>query len=101
MTTAGWAGYMMYHAGDRVKPFANLHVHVIPPRIWQEYIKLITGTAGWNERLRLYDINTVIVDKLRYPLLAKLVIRNGTYDRVFDDHQASVYVRRPATTPDL
>lgn len=100
LAPAEWAGYIMHHAGDRVKPFANLHVHVIPPHIWQEYIKLIIGTAGWNERLQLYDINTVIVDKLRYPLLAKLAIRNGTYDCVFDDQQASVFVRRPATTPD-
>lgn len=96
LATAEWAGYLMYHVGDQVRPFANLHVHVIPPTAWQEYIRMIRGSSGWHDRLKRHDINTVVVDKRRYPKLAGLASRNGTFKLVFEDPQAAVYVRSNA-----
>ncbi len=51
-------------AGPRgMKVFVNSHAHLVHPDIWKHYLAVVNVSAGWDDLLDLYGVNTVVVDK--------------------------------------
>lgn len=90
---AEWAGYMMNRGPKSLEPMVNLHVHVIPEQVWNDYIRLINGPSDWNSLMDEYGINLAVVDKDRQPALVKRIRESADWTPKYEDRQAVVFVR--------
>ncbi len=91
---AEWAGYLTNAGSPKFVPMVNLHVHVISPEIWSDYLRLLGGTPDWSGLLDRYGINLVILDKKRQALLASELGASLDYERLYEDAQAVIFERK-------
>ena len=91
---AEWAGYLMNAGPTEFVPMVNLHVHVISPEIWTDYLKLFSGTSDWNGLLDRYGINLVVVDRKRQSGLLRQLRSSDDYTTLYQDYQAVVFERK-------
>ena len=90
---AEWAGYVMNRGPESVEPMVNLHVHLIPEQVWNDYIRLVNGPTDWNGLMDEYGINMAVVDKDRQSGLTKRIRESADWTALYEDRQAVVFVR--------
>jgi hypothetical protein len=91
---AEWSGYVMNRGPKSLEPMVNLHVHVIPTQVWNDYIRLINGPSDWQSLMDEYGINLAVVDKNRQPGLHKNLKGSSDWTAKFEDRQGAVFVRK-------
>lgn len=91
---AEWAGYVMNRGPKSLEPMVNLHVHVIPERVWNDYMRMINGPSDWNGLMDEYGINLAIVDKARQAALLQRIKESPDWREEYSDRQAAVFVRK-------
>ncbi len=91
---AEWAGAIMQFGPADVRPMVNLHVHVIPEEVWNDYMRLLSAPSDWNGLLDRYGINLLIVEKGRNDRLITLATDSGDWQQLYADAQAVVLQRR-------
>jgi hypothetical protein len=90
---AEWAGYVMNRGPKSLEPMVNLHVHVTPEQVWNDYIRMINGPSDWDGLMNEYGINLAIVDKNRQPALLKRFKESPEWKAQYEDRQGAVFVR--------
>jgi diadenosine tetraphosphate (Ap4A) HIT family hydrolase len=90
---AEWAGYVMNRGPKSIEPMVNLHVHVIPEQVWNDYMRMINGPSDWNGLMDEYGINFAVVDKIRQPALMKRFRESTDWTTKYEDRQGIVFVR--------
>ncbi len=90
---AEWAGFLMYSVPDRLLPMVNLHVHVIPQEVWDDYLKILNGPGDWDALLDQYGVNLVIADRNRQPGLIRRISESEAWTILYQDQQALVLTR--------
>jgi len=90
---AEWAGYVMNRGPKSLRPMVNLHVHVIPEQVWNDYIRIINAPNDWNGLMDEYGINLAVVDKNQQPALAKKFRDSTDWTAKYEDRQGIVFVR--------
>jgi len=91
---AEWAGYVMNRGPKSLQPMVNLHVHVIPEQVWNDYMRMINGPSDWNGLMDEYGINLAVVDQDRQRALVKRFKESTDWSAVYEDRQAAVFVRK-------
>jgi hypothetical protein len=91
---AEWAGYIMSRGPQSIEPMVNLHVHLIPEQVWNDYIRLMNGPGDWNALMDEYGINLAVVDKMRQPGLFKRLQESSDWTETLQDRQGAVFVRK-------
>jgi hypothetical protein len=71
----------------------NLHVHVTPVQVWNDYIRIINGPSDWDGLMNEYGINLAVVDKDRQPALLKRFKESTEWKAQYEDRQGAVFVR--------
>jgi hypothetical protein len=91
---AEWAGYVMNSGMNTVEPMVNLHVHITPEQVWNDYVRLVNGPSDWQSLMDEYGINLAIVDKDRHPGLLKRIRESADWSAQYEDRQAVVFFRK-------
>ncbi|MEZ6131933.1 MAG: hypothetical protein R3C59_25005 [Planctomycetaceae bacterium] len=91
LAPAEWSGYLSQVSNQKLKLMVNLHVHLIPPAVWADYLALIRGDDEWQERLRQYKISTVITSKATDGRLIQRLTASDRFCRQYEDNQAVVF----------
>ena len=90
---AEWAGYVMNRGPKSLEPMVNLHVHVTPEQVWNDYIRIINGPSDWDGLMNEYGINLAVIDKIRQPALLKKFKESTDWKANYEDRQAAIFVR--------
>ncbi|MCA9034650.1 MAG: hypothetical protein KDA91_05945 [Planctomycetaceae bacterium] len=90
---AEWAGFVMNAGPESIQPMVNLHVHVIPEMVWNDYLRLIHGPNDWDSLMDQYGVNLAIIDKEAQPRLLKNLSQSEDWNASYQDNQAVVFVR--------
>ncbi len=90
---AEWAGYVMNSGRNSVEPMVNLHVHVTPEQVWNDYLRLANGAGEWKSLMDEYGINIAVVDKDRQPGLVQRIRGSADWSAKYEDSQAVVFLR--------
>ncbi len=69
-------------------------VHVVPPRVWQDYLKISRGDVRLESLLEKYRINTIIVHKELQQDLHRALRGHLGWKTVYEDDLALVAVRK-------
>lgn len=90
---AEWAGYVMNRGPKSLVPMVNLHVHVIPEQVWNDYMRMINGPTDWDGLMDEYGINLAVVNKNVQTSLLKRFNESDDWTAKYEDNQGVVFVR--------
>lgn len=103
---AEWTGYLMSETRlsnpSRVaipesifllRPMVSTHVHVIPPAVWSDFLKIHHGEPDSPAILKRYQIDTVIVDRSRQQRLARLLAASEPFELIYQGSNGQVWQR--------
>jgi hypothetical protein len=92
-TPAEWSGYITHAGPAAIRPMVNLHVHLIPPEVWSDYLRIQHGPSDWEHLLEQYSTNLVAVDKSQQPGLLKRLAGSEDWTPLYLDSQAALFSR--------
>ena len=91
-----WGDWLAWDGPSELSVFMTSHVHLVPPHVWSDYLRVQYAERGWESTLGRYNVKTVVVDKRQQRSLASALRAADGWHRVFEDHQAVVYTKRAA-----
>jgi hypothetical protein len=91
---AEWSGYVINAGPELLRPMVNLHVHLIPTEVWNDYLRVMHGPSDWDHLLDQYGINIVMVDKVQNAGLLKRLTGSDDWSALYSDRQAAVFYRK-------
>lgn len=94
-----WGDYLLWAGPPGLAVFAASHAHLLPSAVWQDYVRVITLDDGWQNILRRYSVNTVIVDDDQHAALADALRADRDWRLAYEDDTALIFVRRSAALP--
>ena len=68
-------------------------VHVVPPRVWKDYLAIAEGEEGLERRLDHYRINTIVISKSLQGPLYRQTRRLRGWEKVYDDEVGLIVSR--------
>ena len=90
---AEWSGFFR-HKVPTLRPMVNLHVHLIPPDVWNDYLRLAFGSDQTDKLLTKYNIRLVVTDRRRNGPLIQFMRTASDFEQVYVDAQSRVFRRR-------
>ncbi len=73
-TRFAWGEYLGWELAPRQRVFLDGRIELYPDEVWEEYKAVVRGRADWNDILRHYDIEWLVLDTGAYhAVLLRLV----------------------------
>lgn len=89
-----WGDWLMRHGPPHLQLMATTNaIHLLPNRVWNDYLAISTADGGLERRLDRYRINTVIVGKALQPELERTMTHLQGWKTVYEDDVGLVSVR--------
>ena len=86
--------YLCWALGPKRAVFLEGHVELYPDPLWQEYLTVSSGGAGWDRVLDKYAVDTLLLDARYHDVLVRRVRRSGGWMEVARSGDALVFERR-------
>ena len=95
-----WGDWLVWDGPPGLPVFMTTNaVHVVPGKVWQDYMAFATSQPGLERRLDRYRVTTIVVDITRQEQLAVQVRKLPGWKIDYEDDQGFVATRR-STAPD-
>ncbi|MEX0726228.1 MAG: hypothetical protein WD065_08165 [Planctomycetaceae bacterium] len=90
-----WGDWLAARGPKNINVFMTTNaVHVVPHRVWKDYMRIATAYQGWPATLDRYNVQTVIVSKVdQQPLADGIHKLSGEWKMIYEDDQALVVTR--------
>ena len=82
--------YLLWAARSELQVFACSHVHLIPPRAWNEYRQILRLQTDWQAKLRAYHVSLVMLR--RAAALTDELRRTTGWRMVYEDERTVIFV---------
>jgi len=92
--TYEWGDYLVWAGPADLKVFVASHAHLVPEEVWQDYLHVIHLTAGWENVLDRYSVNTIVIDHHRRESLIERIRQSDDWQLNYDDATAAIFTRR-------
>lgn len=87
----GWGGYLIWNLYPEYRVYIDGRADVYGDAFMEEYLSSLSGQTNWRGPLDKYGIRTVLVKP--DAALASLLRQDATWQKVFEDQQAIIFVR--------
>lgn len=88
----GWGGYLIWKLYPDYRVYIDGRADVYGDAFMEEFLLALGGATAWRETLDKYGVRTVLVKP--QTALASLLRQEGEWQKVFEDQQAVIFVRR-------
>ncbi len=85
-----WGGYLLLKLWPHQQIFMDGHTHIYGENLTREYEQVISLETGWDEILKKYDVNWMII-RVNTPL-AEALSRSDDWETVYEDKTAIILV---------
>jgi hypothetical protein len=94
MNPQWWGDYLSFAGLPNLQVFMTTNaIHVAPARVWKDYLALARGNAGYERKLDLYRINTIVVHSTLQPITDRIVRSLPDWSIVYEDDFGYVATR--------
>ncbi len=90
-TPQHWGDWLLVHGPQGMRPWITSNIHLIPPRLWQDYVQVWQVHAGWERTLQRHRIETAIVDKNMQRQLYQAMQNSRSWQPVYDGPDGAVF----------
>jgi hypothetical protein len=87
-----WGGYLIWRLYPDYHVYIDGRADVYGDRLIEEFLEVHDGKSAWRERLDNDGIRTVLIKP--DVALASLLRQDSSWQKVFEDKQAAIFVRR-------
>lgn len=95
-----WGDWLVWDGPEGLEVMMTTNaVHVVPPKVWRDYMAISAGEAGLEHRLSKYRINTIVVHKAMQSELFRVIRQSLGWKIVYEDDLGLIAVRRHAPKP--
>ncbi|QDT17123.1 hypothetical protein CA12_32350 [Alienimonas californiensis] len=85
--------FLLVAGPSDVAIFVGSHAHLIPPQVWNDARALSTAAPGWEDRLELYGVTTLMLSPREQPALLVAARRSSRWRQVYGDQTAVIFER--------
>jgi len=96
LNTMEWGDYLIWSSKGEQPVFVYSHVHLIPRKLWHDYLSIMRCRDGWEEKLNHYQIDTIAVEnRSRRKKLISQLKSSEQWQAAYHDRLGYVFVRKP------
>jgi hypothetical protein len=88
----GWGGYLIWKLSPDYKVYIDGRADVYGDAFLEEFLKTYDGISNWRAPLDRHAVRTVMIDP--NAALANLLKQDAAWSKVFEDHQAVIFVKQ-------
>jgi len=89
-----WGDWLVWDGPPGLRVFITTNaVHVVPARVWKDYLQVARGQGDWQGTLARYGVRRLIAHKELQPQLVRAVRRDAEWQVVYEDPLAIVAER--------
>ena len=88
-----WGDWLVWDGPSGLQPFVTTNLHLVPRRVWRDYLAIANAQPGWERALDRYATTFVVVDRSSQPLLARAIRSADGWVLRYEDEQGQVYAR--------
>lgn len=90
-----WGDWLAWQGPPQMNVMATTNsVHILPPRVWKDYLSIANAQRTAESALARYRVNTVIADKQRQQALIRMVSSSPAWEVTYEDDVGLVAVRK-------
>jgi hypothetical protein len=89
-----FGSYLIWAAQPTYPVFVDSRIEMYPPEIWAEYVQIGNGASGWDEKLRHYGVNTLMLEPKNQAGLIAAAESSGEWERAYTHPAVIILVRR-------
>ena len=90
-----WSDFLLWQGPSQIRLLVTSHAHLVPTEAWTDYFEVIGVASDWRQRLRRYDIRTVVLDRHRQGKLLAALATDPGWQQDYSDALAEVWSRKP------
>ncbi|HLO18656.1 MAG TPA: hypothetical protein VK206_27745 [Anaerolineales bacterium] len=87
-----WGGYLLLRLWPSQQIFMDGHTHIYGEALTREYEQVVTLGTGWENILKKYDVDWVII-RVNTPL-AKALSSSANWTTAYEDQTADIFIRK-------
>lgn len=90
-----WSDWLVWDGPKSLQVLVTTNaVHVVPAKVWHDYLAIARAVPGFERRLERYRVNTIVVCKTMQTQLQKAVEGMSGWEVVYEDKVGMVAVRK-------
>lgn len=89
-----YGSYLIWAAQPDYPVFVDARIELYSPAVWDDYLSISGAVEGWLGRLDRYGVRTLLLSRADQPLLAAAAAKSQGWERVYEDDEALIFVRR-------
>ncbi len=95
-----WGDWLVWQGPPQMEVMVTTNsVHVVPSRVWKDYLSINNALPSTDRLLDQYRINTLVVCKKLQKGLVERLARMPAWENVFEDDVGIIVVRKRAMKP--
>jgi hypothetical protein len=91
--TYEWGDYIVWAGPRKVKVFVTSQAHLVPRQVWLDYMAVNDVSAGWQEIVDRYRVETILIDKEGRSALISHLKADNRWLQTYEDDLAVVFTR--------
>ena len=91
--TFEYGDYLLW-AVPNAQVFVATHAHLVPPPVWEAYLKTISGGASWKALLDRYGVETIVLDRPMRQDFIDTLMEEPAWEQTYRDARSAVFRRR-------
>lgn len=88
-STDDWSGYVIYRLYPNGKVFLDGRSDYYGPKLGEEFSDIVTAKSGWEEHLKKYAVETILLPK--NSILSTAMKGSSQWSCIYDDGVAAIY----------
>jgi hypothetical protein len=89
-----FGSYLIWAAEPEYKVFVDGRIGPYSQKVWNDYLLISTGRAGWEKRLEHYGVKTLMLSPGGQPALIDSVKASPAWRLVYEDRSAVIFTRK-------
>jgi hypothetical protein len=90
-----YGSYLVWAMGkpDARPVFVDGRIELYPAVVWEDYLSVTFVRYNWGQRLDVWGVNTLMLDRAGQPLLIEAVESSPNWEERYEDGTTVVFVR--------
>jgi len=89
-----FGSYLIWAAYPQYQVFVDSRIELFSEKVWLDYLNISNTSGDWEERLREYGVNTLMLSPNEQPVLVEAAQESGEWKLLYQDNSAYIFERK-------
>ena len=89
-----FGSYLIWAAYPQYQVFVDSRIELFSEKVWLDYLNISNASGDWEERLREYGVNTLMLSPNEQPVLVEAAQESGEWILLYQDNSAYIFKRK-------